>query len=40
MTSAQYFTISCVIAVLLVPQLIALYLCDPRAPKHEEYDYR
>jgi hypothetical protein len=40
MTSTQYLTISCIVAILLVPQLIALYLSGPRKTAAEAYDFR
>lgn len=40
MTSTQYFWITLVTLILLVPQLVALYLAGPRRNSAEELDGR
>ena len=39
MNATQHITIAIVVAILLVPQLLALYLSNPRRPvrKSEEF---
>ena len=40
MNSTQYFTISTIIAILLVPQAIAFYLTGPRSSRTKAFDGR
>ena len=41
MTTTQHITVALVIAILLVPQILALYLTSPRRPvrKSEQFNY-